>query len=62
KKASEPIYGYGIRPQSWYTAIINRMQKRYNWQVKKNEIAFAPGVVPAFTMLIEALTNPGDKV
>jgi len=62
KKASEPIYGYGIRPQSWYDAIINRMQKRYNWQVKKNEIAFAPGVVPAFTMLIEALTNPGDKV
>ncbi len=63
KKAAEHgIYGYTSRPLSYYQAIINWMEKRHNWKVKKDWIAYSPGVVPALSLIIRAFCQPGDKV
>ena len=63
KKAAEHgIYGYTSRPDSYYHAIIEWMEKRYDWKVKKDWLAFAPGVVPALGIIIRAFTQPGDKI
>lgn len=63
KKAAEHgIYGYTSRPDSYYQAIIYWMERRHNWKVKKDWLAFSPGVVPALSFIIRAFTQPGDKV
>jgi len=63
KKAAEHgIYGYTSRPLSYYQAIIDWMEKRHNWKVKKDWLVFSPGVVPALSFIIRAFTQPGDKV
>lgn len=63
KKANEHgIYGYTSRPLSYYQAIINWMEKRHNWKVKKEWIAYSPGVVPALGLIIKAFCQHGDKV
>ena len=63
KKAAEHgIYGYTSRPDSYYQAIIDWMERRHNWKVKKDWLAFSPGVVPALSFIIRAFTQPGDKV
>ena len=63
KKAAEyGIYGYTSRPLSYYQAIIDWMEKRYNWKIKKGWIAYSPGVVPALSLIIRAFCQPGDKV
>jgi len=63
KKAAEHgIYGYTSRPLSCYQAIIDWMEKRHNWKVKKDWLVFSPGVVPALSFIIRAFTQPGDKV
>jgi len=63
KKANEHgIYGYTSRPDSYYQAIIDWMERRHNWKVKKDWLAFSPGVVPALSFIIRAFTQPGDKV
>ena len=63
KKATEHgIYGYTSRPLSYYQAIIDWMEKRYNWKIKKDWIAYSPGVVPALSLIIRAFCQPGDKV
>ena len=36
--------------------------RRYRWNIEKDWITFSPGVVPALSMSILALTNPGDRV
>jgi len=63
KKANEHgIYGYTSRPDSYYRAIIDWMERRHSWKVKKDWLAFSPGVVPALSFIIRAFTQPGDKV
>jgi len=63
KKANEHgIYGYTSRPLSYYQAIIDWMEKRHNWKIKKDWIAYSPGVVPALSLIIKAFCQPGDKV
>jgi cystathionine beta-lyase len=63
KKANEHgIYGYISRPLSYYQAIIDWMEKRHNWKIKKDWITYSPGVVPALSLIIRAFCQPGDKV
>ena len=63
KKANEHgIYGYTSRPFSYYQAIIDWMEKRHNWKIKKDWIAYSPGVVPALSFIIRAFCQAGDKV
>jgi len=62
KVAEHGIYGYVSRPDSYYQAIINWMERRHNWKVKKNWITYSPGVVPALSLIIRAFCQPGDKV
>jgi len=63
KKAAEHgIYGYTSRPDSYYKAIIDWMERRHNWKVKKDWLAFSPGAVPALSFIIRAFTQAGDKV
>ena len=60
--AQHGIYGYTSRPSSYYQAIVDWMEKRYNWKIKKDWIAYSPGVVPALSLIIRAFCQPGDKV
>jgi len=38
------IYSYTSRSSSYYQAIVDWMEKRYNWKIKKDWIAYSPGV------------------
>jgi len=62
KRAEHPIYGYSIKPDSYFKSIVNWLEKRHQWSVKQEEIAFSPGVVPGFTLAILAYSKPGDQV
>lgn len=63
KEAAEHgIYGYTSRPDSYYKAIIDWIERRHNWKVKKDWIAYSPGVVPALSFIIRAFCQAGDKV
>ena len=61
-RASHPIYGYTLYPESLYEALISWLQRRHSWQVEREWIMMAPGVVPSLYAAVLALTNPGDGV
>ncbi|MFW6381134.1 MAG: MalY/PatB family protein [Bacillota bacterium] len=61
-RARHGIFGYNARPDSYYQSIINWMESRHSWEIKKNWITFSPGVVPALSLFIRGYTNPGDRV
>ncbi len=56
------VFGYTYRDDEYYNSIIKWYLKRYNVEIKKDWIVNGPGVVPMIGLLINALTNPGDKI
>ncbi len=56
------ILGYSFRSQSYFSSIINWLEKRHGWQVEKDWICFSPGIVPALNFCTLAFTNPGDCI
>ncbi len=62
QRATHPIYGYTDRSTEYYTSLINWMKRRNHWEIKREWVRFAPGVVPALNLAVLAYTQPGDKI
>lgn len=62
KRADHPIYGYSIKPESYFQSIIDWLKIRHQWEIMKDDISFSPGVVPGFTLAILAYSKPGDQI
>lgn len=62
KRAAHPIYGYTVRPDSYYHSIINWIKDLHSWEVQKDWLLFSPGIVPAVNLAVMAYTKPGDKI
>jgi cystathionine beta-lyase len=62
KQADHGIFGYVKRPKSCNKAVIDWVEKRHNWKVDAEWMAFSPGVVTALNLFTLALTQPGDKI
>ena len=42
KRLDHEILGYSFRPYTYFESIINWLNERHNWQLKKNGSASAP--------------------
>lgn len=62
KRASHPIYGYTNRSADYYSSLITWMRRRNGWDIRREWVRFAPGVVPALNLAVLAYTQPGDKI
>ncbi len=62
KRAQHPVFGYTHVPDEYYTAIINWFSRRHQWHIERDWVLYTIGVVPAASVCIKALTEPGDKV
>ena len=61
-RAEHPVYGYTLYPDSLFEAMQMWFQQRHDWQIDRRSIVMCPGVVPSLFAVIQALTEPGDKV
>lgn len=61
-RAEHPILGYTMAPESLYQALINWMREHHAWEVKREWIVLAPGVVPSINLAVMALTKPGEGI
>lgn len=62
KRAEHGVFGYTVVDDDYYEAVISWFQRRYNWTIRREEILYTTGVVPAISVAIKALTMPGEKV
>ena len=62
KRAEHGVFGYTVVGDEYYEAIISWFQRRHNWTIRREEILYTTGVVPAMSVAIKALTMPGEKV
>ena len=62
ERMNHEILAYSYRTDGFFQAIIEWLDRRHNWQIEKEMITTSPGVVSAITLLVMALSEPGDKV
>lgn len=62
QQAEHGIFGYTLRPDSYDEAVTGWFKKRHDFTVEKEWLVFCPGIVPALSMIVEAFTDPGDKI
>ena len=43
-------------------AIQGWFQRRFDWEIKREEIVYCPGTVHALNIAVQSLTNPGDGI
>lgn len=62
KRAEHGIFGYTLVEDDYYEAVISWFQRRHGWTIRREDILYTTGVIPAMSCAIKALTMPGEKV
>ena len=62
KRVEHPFYGYTQPGSSVIKSVVERMKRKFNWDINPEWIVFTPGVVPALHVAVRSLTHPGDEV
>lgn len=62
ERARHPVYGYPYVEPEFYTSTVDWVKRRHGWTIRPEWLVFATGVVPVFNTLIQAVTEPGDKI
>ncbi|MGB4705397.1 MAG: PatB family C-S lyase [Candidatus Saccharicenans sp.] len=62
RRAQHGAYGYPYIPRSFWSAIIDWMKDRHNWEIKREWLSRCHGVVPALNICVQTYTAPGDKI
>ena len=62
RRVEHGVFGYTHVPQTYYDAICGWFARRYGWTIDPQTVLYTSGVVPAVSVILKALTQPGDKV
>lgn len=62
KRLEHEVLGYTFASEEWYISIINWLQQRYGWTIRKEMLTFTPGIVRGLAFVIQCFTKKGDKV
>ncbi|HEY0196183.1 MAG TPA: MalY/PatB family protein [Methanobacterium sp.] len=62
KRAEHPFYGYTHPGSCVVDSVVERLERKFNWEIEPEWVVFIPGVVPALHTAIRSLTRPGDGV
>ena len=62
RRVEHGVFGYNIVPESYYQAVISWFQRRHQWTISREDILYTTAFVPAMSVVIKALTMPGEKV
>lgn len=62
ERIEHPIYGYAVAPDSYWESIINWLDDRHDFEVKREELTFVPGVVKGIGYAVNHFSRKGDKI
>lgn len=62
ERAELGAYGYAQTDESWEKAYCSWWKKRYDFDISKEWLIFATGVVPVVSSTVRKITTPGENV
>ena len=62
ERSEHPVYGYTHAPAELVDLIVDRMQKRYDWDIKPEWLMWLPGVVTGVNVACRAFGDTHSQV
>ncbi len=62
RQAVHGVFGYSILPPEWAQSYILWWKNRYSFEMNKDWLIFATGVIPAVASAIRRFTSPADHI
>lgn len=62
KRLDHAVMGYPIQYDGYWHSVIDWIRERHGWAVEREWMRYIPGIVKGIAMVINALTERGDKV
>lgn len=62
QRMEQGIFGYTSRPDSYFQAVSEWLERRHNWKVSPRLMSHSPGVVTSLNFIIETFSDKGDKI
>lgn len=62
ERCNHEVFGYTFAPDTYKMAMLNWMREHYHIETRWKHIHFIPGIVQGIAFVLQAFTNPGDKV
>ena len=62
EKLDQGIFGYVYRPDSYYQAAANWLERRFGYTIDPKTLINSPGVVPTLSILVRLMTKENDKI
>ncbi|MDD5190963.1 MAG: aminotransferase class I/II-fold pyridoxal phosphate-dependent enzyme, partial [Dehalococcoidales bacterium] len=61
-RAKHEFFGYTYANDSVVEAVVQRMQRKFNWKIRPEWVVFTPGVIPALNAAVRTISHPGDSI
>ena len=61
-RARHEFYGYTQPGSGLIEAVVERLKKKFGWQIEAEWVVFTSGVIPAINIAVRSLTRPGDEI
>lgn len=62
KRCEHEVFGYTFASDEYYESIINWLDYKYHWKIKRDWLSYIPGIVKGIAMVLDCFTQAGDKV
>jgi cystathionine beta-lyase len=62
ERAGHPVFGYALVGEEYYAAVTDWFRRRHGWAIRREDILYTTGVVPAMSVALKVLTLPGERV
>ncbi|MFE5319433.1 MalY/PatB family protein [Paenibacillus sp. NPDC056579] len=62
QRADLGMYGYAIRTDSYFEAIVNWFRDRHQWEIQPDWITDSPSIVTSLSLAVELFSEPGAPV
>ena len=62
ERLDKDVLGYTSAPEAFFESIVGWETKMHHWPVKKEWVAYCPGVITSINQAYLAFTRPGDSI
>jgi len=62
KRLEHEVLGYTASDPRWRPSIVKWLKEQQQWEVEERSLTFIPGIVRGIAFVLQAFTQPGDKV
>ena len=62
ERCNHEVFGYTFAPETYKMSVLTWMRDHYHIETHWKHIHFIPGIVQGIAFVLQAFTNPGDKV